>query len=71
MNIDVVPFFGPNLPTFQKLFCTMLGSFHINLKFSASLVVEGKIFKEFSYINTCKSDFYLLGLLLISLPCPL
>jgi hypothetical protein len=34
----------------------MLGSFHINLKFSGSVVLEEKISKDFSSISKCGSD---------------
>jgi hypothetical protein len=35
----------------------MSESFHVNLNFSGVVVLEKKIFKHFSYINTCKSGF--------------
>jgi hypothetical protein len=35
----------------------MSGSFHANLNFSGSFVLQKKIFKDFPYVNTYKNDF--------------
>jgi hypothetical protein len=40
--------------------CSMSRSFHVNFSFSGSMVHEKKIFKYFSYINTCQKLFPLL-----------
>ena len=46
----------PRGPWFsQTWICTMSESFHVNLNFSGSVVLEKKIFKDFSYISTCKN----------------
>jgi hypothetical protein len=48
----------PRGPWFEQTWiCTMSGSFHVNLNFPGSVVLEKKIFKDFSYINTCKNGF--------------
>ena len=55
------PYCGPSWPPgpwFEQIWiCTMSASFHLNLKFSGLVVLEKKIFKHFSYINTCKNGF--------------
>jgi hypothetical protein len=51
------PYCGPHMtPRGQTCFCTMSESFHVNFSFSGSVVLEKKIVKIFSYINTCKNS---------------
>jgi hypothetical protein len=53
----------PRGPWFEQIWiCTMSASFHVNLNFSDLVVLEKKIFKHFSYINTCKNGFPYCGL---------
>jgi hypothetical protein len=48
---------GVTLPDFPKLDSALSESFHINLNFSGSVVLEKKNLKEFSYKDTCQMIF--------------
>ena len=48
----------PRGPRFEQTWiCTMSGRFHVDFNISGLVVLKKKIFKHFSYINTCKNCF--------------
>jgi hypothetical protein len=57
-HLSIVALPDPWGPWFEQTWiCTMSASFHVNLNFSGLVVLEKKIFKHFSYKNTCKNGF--------------
>ena len=55
----LIPYCGPIVPPgvmiWTNLNLPISGSFHINLSFPGPVVLEKKIFKDFSYIIICKT----------------
>ena len=55
----LIPYCGPTIPLgswfVQTWISTISGSFHINLSFPGRVVLEKKIFKDFSNIIICKT----------------